>query len=234
MRIFLVFAAIVPLLALPARGEVITREETYSVWVEPEVFYCYDDSLPSGQERVLTPGCPGELLRRARVTYCDGRELGREVLEESAVCVAARRVVALGIMPEPDPELPLITDSTIRLPTGEMLTYYATAQIRASAYTHTDAGCNTVTSTGTTVRRGTVAVDPRVIPYGTRMFIMASDGSYIYGVAQAEDCGGAIKGDRMDLYMENFEACMAFGRRKCTLYFLGESGIMEEKPETER
>ena len=53
------------------------------------------------------------------------------------------------------------------------------------------------------------------------MFIMAANGSYIYGIAVAEDCGGDIKGDRMDLYMPTYEQCMAFGRRVCTVYFLG-------------
>jgi 3D (Asp-Asp-Asp) domain-containing protein len=78
-----------------------------------------------------------------------------------------------------------------------------------------------ITSTGTTVRIGTVAVDPRIIPYGSRMFIISNDGVYIYGVAVAEDCGGAIKGDRIDLYMPTYEDCVQFGRRTCTIYFLG-------------
>ena len=78
-----------------------------------------------------------------------------------------------------------------------------------------------ITATGTTVHWGTVAVDPRYIPYGTRMFIAASNGSYVYGIAEAEDCGGDIKGDRMDLYMPTYEQCMEFGRRVCTIYFLG-------------
>ena len=43
----------------------------------------------------------------------------------------------------------------------------------------------------------------------------------VYGIAAAEDCGGDIKGDRMDLYMPTFEECMQFGRRRCTIYFLG-------------
>ena len=78
-----------------------------------------------------------------------------------------------------------------------------------------------LTYTGTTVHVGTVAVDPRYIPYGTRMFIIASDGSYVYGVAEAEDCGGDIKGDRVDLYLPTFDECIQFGRRECTIYFLG-------------
>ena len=102
-----------------------------------------------------------------------------------------------------------------------MLTYTHSDTVRATAYTHTDDGCDAFTATGTVVHWGTVAVDPRYIPYGTRMFIMASDGSYVYGIATAEDCGGDIKGDRMDLYMPTYEQCREFGRRRCTLYFLG-------------
>ena len=78
-----------------------------------------------------------------------------------------------------------------------------------------------ITATGTTVHVGTVAVDPRYIPYGTRMFIVSNDGVYIYGISVAEDCGGAIKGDRVDLYFPTLSECFAFGRRNCTIYFLG-------------
>ena len=60
-----------------------------------------------------------------------------------------------------------------------------------------------------------------IIPYGSRMFIVSNDGVYIYGVAVAEDCGGAIKGDRIDLYLPTYEECVEFGRRTCTIYFLG-------------
>jgi len=78
-----------------------------------------------------------------------------------------------------------------------------------------------ITSTGTTVHVGTVAVDPRYTPYGTRMFIISNDGAYVYGISVAEDCGGAIKGDRVDLYFPTLKECFAFGRRDCTIYFLG-------------
>ena len=66
-----------------------------------------------------------------------------------------------------------------------------------------------------------VAVDPSVIPYGTRMFIVANDGSYVYGLSTAEDCGGAIQNKRLDLYMPTLEEAYAFGVRNCTVYFLG-------------
>ena len=77
-----------------------------------------------------------------------------------------------------------------------------------------------MTATGTPTRYGVVAVDPSVIPYGTRMYIVTDDGAYIYGLSSAEDCGEAILGNRIDLYFETYEESCIFGRRSCTVYFL--------------
>ena len=197
----------------------VTAEERYTSVVSHSVTRCHDPQLPEGQEQVLIPGSDGELLCTAEVTYVNGLETARKVLSQTITQPPVTEVIAVGTG-EPDPELQ-IGDGYITLPTGEVLTYTDTATVRATAYTHTDEGCDFITATGTTVRWGTVAVDPRYIPYGTRMFIQSSTGSYVYGIAVAEDCGGDIKGDRMDLYMPTHEQCMEFGRRVCTVYFLG-------------
>ena len=196
--------------------------QTYTSAISHEVIRCSDTTLPQGTEEVLTPGADGELLCTAEITYVNGEETQRRVLTETVTRMPITEVIGVGTgAAEEKSDQPIISDGYITLPTGEVLTYTRTDTVRATAYTHTDRGCDTVTSTGTTVHWGTVAVDPRYIPYGTRMFIMASDGSYVYGIATAEDCGGDIKGDRMDLYMPTYEQCMEFGRRRCTLYFLG-------------
>lgn len=201
---------------------VVYQEETYSALVPREVSYCNAPGIPAGMVETLSPGRDGELLRTAAVTYINGREASREILRNEWIAEAVDAVVATGTGHAIRySDGPVITESTITLPTGEVLTYTHTGTVRATAYTHTDAGCNTVTSTGSTVHIGTVAVDPTFIPYGTRMFIAAEDGSYIYGLAEAEDCGGAIKGDRVDLYLPTFDDCIQFGRRKCTVYYLG-------------
>ena len=77
-----------------------------------------------------------------------------------------------------------------------------------------------ITATGTKARVGAIAVDPKVIPYGTKMFIVTEDGQYVYGEATAEDCGGLIKGNRIDLFFDTVEECYAFGARMCQVYFL--------------
>ncbi len=205
---------------------VVVQQETYTATLPRDVTYCNDASIPEGSQEVLIQGRDGEVLRTAQVTYVNGVETTRKITEETLTIPSVTEVVAVGTgeaVAAVDPDaMPVIGDGYIILPTGEVLTYTDTVTIRATAYTHTDAGCDMITATGSTVHVGTVAVDPRYIPYGTRMFIVANDGSYIYGVSEAEDCGGAIKGDRMDLYFPTYAECMAFGWRVCTVYLLGQ------------
>lgn len=204
---------------------IVTRQETYTAAIPHETTRCDDPSVPAGAETVLVPGRDGEMRCTAGITYVNGKESKRVVLTETVIKPPVTEMIGVGsgeAVEAADPNaMPVISDGYITLPTGEVLTYTDTATIRATAYTHTDAGCDFVTATGTTVHWGTVAVDPRYIPYGTRMFIVSDDGEYVYGIAVAEDCGGDIKGDRMDLYMPTYEQCIQFGRRTCTLYFLG-------------
>ena len=203
---------------------VLKVEQTYTSPIPYETTYCYDSSLPAGSETVLTAGVCGELLCTATVTYVNGTETARNVHKEVVSSAPVTEVVAIGTagMEPADPKaMPVIGDGYIILPSGETLLYTGTMQVCATAYTHTDAGCDFITYTGTTVHIGTVAVDPRYIPYGTRMFIVANDGSYVYGISTAEDCGGAIKGDRVDLYFPTYNDCILFGVRDCTIYFLG-------------
>lgn len=200
--------------------------ETYTKGIPYEVVYCKDATLPQGAEVVVTAGQNGQVLCTASVVYVDGQEMNRTVVEQTVVKQPVNEVIAIGtgntaetsIYNEAGLE---IGDGVIVLPTGEVLTYDSTMQAKATAYTHTDAGCDFITATGTTVHIGTVAVDPRVIPYGTRMFIVTNDGSYVYGVSTAEDCGSSIKENRIDLYFPTYNECIQFGMRDCTVYFLG-------------
>ena len=202
----------------------VEATETYTVEIPAETIYCDDPTLPAGQEKILAEGASGQLLCTANVIYRNSQEYSRTVLEQTVVTAPSDRIVAVGTgeaVGEEAPEL-YIGDGVIILPTGEVLTYTDSASFVATAYTHMDAGCDFITATGTTVHWGTVAVDPRIIPYGTRMFIVSDDG-YIYGISTAEDCGGAILGNRVDLYMPTLSHAFEFGRRNCTIYFLGES-----------
>lgn len=116
---------------------------------------------------------------------------------------------------EPDYEEPSYSGDTITTSSGEVLTYTDVLSVEATAY----CGGGT-TATGTPARYGAIAVDPDVIPYGTRMYIVSDDGRWIYGEATAEDCGGAINGYIIDLYFDSYDTCIQFGRRDCTVYIL--------------
>ncbi|HCO18721.1 MAG TPA: hypothetical protein DIT39_03815, partial [Tissierellales bacterium] len=77
-----------------------------------------------------------------------------------------------------------------------------------------------ITATGTRARPGTVAVDPRVIPLGTKLYIQSLDGTKDYGFAIAEDVGGAIKGEKIDLFFNSATDVRYFGRRDVKVYIL--------------
>ena len=223
----------------------VQMEETYVTVIPFETTYCYDPALAEGDEKVLTPGVNGQLLCSATVVYLDGNEVSRTVLSENVVVQPVNAVIAVGTYieqaaPEIEPDepvekpttppaqtkpeatgKPIIGDGMITTPDGEVLTYTSSKIVTATAYNNLDPGCTIYTAIGTLCRVGAIAVDPKVIPYGTRMYIVSNDGRYIYGIAVAEDCGSSIKGDRIDLYFDTVDECNVFGVRPCTVYFLG-------------
>ena len=74
------------------------------------------------------------------------------------------------------------------------------------------------TALGTSVRAGVIAVDRNVIPLGSKVEIKFPSGwEYLNGIYTAEDVGGAIKGSRIDVFMNNYNTCLSFGRRNVQL-----------------
>ena len=198
----------------------LTTTDSYTAVIPFETEYRETGLLDKGVEVILTAGVDGQKLCTAEVTYIDGEEATRELLTEEVVTEPVTQVVAVGTGKGGGSKKPIIGDGVIITGSGDVLTYTHRDTFKATAYCRTDEG-GEWTSTGTRTRVGAIAVDPKVIPYGTRMFIMTQDGSYIYGVATAEDCGGAIKGKRLDLFYETNSECIQFGRRNCDVYFLG-------------
>ena len=79
-----------------------------------------------------------------------------------------------------------------------------------------------ITATGAPAAVGRVAVNPNVIPYGTKLYIASPDGSVVYGYAIASDTGGALMSGRVlaDLYYNTQGECINFGRRQMNVYIL--------------
>lgn len=200
--------------------EILEGEETFCLVLPAQTVYTQDISLPLGAEKLLTPGQDGELKCTALVKYINGIEASRSYLSQEILTESRDRVVALGTRTDSG-EAPVIGRNFIQLPDGQLMTYTGTASLSASAYTHTDLFRSKLTALGTQVHRGTIAVDPAKIPLGTRLFIVTDDGSWVYGIARAEDNLAGTEGTDLELYFPTVRECMDFGTRMCTVYFLG-------------
>ena len=79
-----------------------------------------------------------------------------------------------------------------------------------------------ITATGQSAMPGRVAVDPREIPYGSKLYIVSCDGTCIYGYCEASDTGGFIYNSAtvVDLYFNTYAECVNFGRRNVEIYVL--------------
>lgn len=203
----------------------VINEETYTVETPFSVSTVEDPTMPEGEERIITEGIPGQTLCTATVEYRNAQEISRTVTATEQIRPVQNQVVAVGTGEEvgKKSDQPLIGEDVIVLPSGEVLTYYKKDTYKATAYTQYDEGCNDTTACMTKVKWGVVAVDPDLIPYGTRMYIVTSSGNFIYGIGTAEDCGGAIQGKRLDLYMPTLREAFKFGRQDVTVYFLGDA-----------
>ncbi|MFR4482493.1 MAG: ubiquitin-like domain-containing protein [[Clostridium] leptum] len=102
---------------------------------------------------------------------------------------------------------------------GNQIAYTAVYTGSATAYT---APAGSFTATGRPAQYGNVAVNPDLIPYGSRLYICSPDGSYVYGYAVAADTGGALMSGSalVDVYFDTLSECYGFGRRTLSVYIL--------------
>ena len=195
--------------------------DTYTEEVPFETIYQKTDYLKAGKEVVLTQGVNGEKLCTAELTLINGKETSRVVVGEEVTIAPVAQVIAVGTgNGSAKKGAPILGNGVIITPEGKVLTFDSVGVFEATAYMTMPPYTYTTTATGTKVHKGTVAVDPSIIPYGTKMYIVSSDGKFVYGEGTAEDCGPAIKNDRIDLFYFTFKECAAFGRRDCYVYFL--------------
>ncbi len=101
-------------------------------------------------------------------------------------------------------------------------TYGVKQVINGEAVAYYSKLANPSTATGNPAIPGkTIAVDPKVIPLGSLVYVTSVDGvSWSYGPAYAHDVGGGIKGNIIDLFKASYDECVAHGRRDCIIYIL--------------
>ena len=202
------YEATADILVTIKRVEVATVTKTQTVKYETEKIKT--DDLYEGETEVMTEGVNGKIEHTYSVTYTDGKETDRELVSSKTITEKVDKVVKVGTR----------VKSSFYKSGNAPKNYKQVITMKASAYTYGNDGGNT-TCLGEKTRRGIVAVDPKVIPLGTKLYIESTDGNYIYGEAVAGDTGGAIKGYKIDLFVESARECRQFGRRNVNVYIIG-------------
>jgi uncharacterized protein YabE (DUF348 family) len=157
-----------------------------------------DGSMERGVTSIVQQGKEGLSQKTIKITLRNGKEVSREIVGEKTMRQPVNKIVAVGTV-----RTKVISrDGTIK--------FSKSLQVSASAYTHT--GRNT--ASGIYPYKGAVAVDPRVIPMGTNLYIEG------YGYAKALDIGSAIKGNKIDLFFETESQAIRWGRRPVKVYIL--------------
>ncbi len=187
--------------------------------ISPPIKYITVPTQGLPRLKIEKPGAPGEKLITAAFFFLAGEPAGErhraEVIREPKP-----RVVAVYTMVEesytPSVEeilrLDMLSAREFKPPTR----YKRRVVMEATAFDPTVGGSDpgACTATGLRAQYGIVAVDPDVIPLGTRVYVEG------YGYAVAGDVGGAIKGNKIDLCFATIKECYEFGRRTVVVYIL--------------
>ncbi len=163
-------------------------------------------TIPKGKKNTITKGENGKLTSTYRKKYVNGVFESEELIKQVTSVEPITEVVELGV------------GGSFVGKDGKTYNYSYYLDVQATCYGKAD-GSGEVTATGTLAREGVIAVDPKVIPLGTTVYVK---GSYKdIGVCYAEDTGGAIKGNIIDVYMEGtLQQLLQFGRRNMRVYIL--------------
>ena len=167
------------------------KEETKEEKIEFKTVTKDDSSLDEGTTKVVTEGVEGKAKVTYKVTYVDGVESSRSEISRETLTAAVDKVVANGTRINFDGQ-----------------SYSRKLVVKAYAY-HTGGGW---TAMSTPARVGEIAVDPSVIPLGSEVYIEG------VGARRAEDTGGDIIGNTIDIYMGSEAECESWGVRYVTIY----------------
>ena len=174
-----------------------------------------DDNLEKGITKTIQDGSQGCKTLSFKVVYENGKEISRNLVNEIVTQNPITKIVAVGTL------------GVVNSNRGDKLYYTNNIKVKATAYSagYSSTGKSPgdydfgVTATGTRARRtadgfSSIAVDPRVIPLGTKLYIPG------YGSAIAEDVGGGIKGNSIDVYFDSNSQALNWGTKWITVYIL--------------
>ena len=188
----------------------VIRVEKVTDVVEEPINYAVvtkkDGNLPKGTEKVITEGKEGLVSREYEMTLENGKEISRIVLSEKKLKDKQDKVVAVGTKPQP------IQVASRGIDNGREI------YVTSTAYTASCNGCSGTTATGVNLLANpnakVIAVDPRVIPLGSKVYVEG------YGYAIASDTGGAIKGNKIDVFFPSKTDAYRWGRQTVKIKIL--------------
>ncbi len=185
---------------------VVTWESHEQISISQPTVHRLTTSLPPGEQKTIAAGRAGLRDVQLACAQRDGGPVHKHIISSSVVRKPAPRIVAEGIGHS--------SLAAFEARGVSRMAYIArdALQMVATAYTADCSGCGGMTAIGRRAGHGIVAVDPRVIPLGTHLYIPG------YGFAVAGDTGGDIVGRRIDLGFDSWRDAMLFGRRDITVY----------------
>ena len=186
---------------------IVAWDRTVLVPVREGTIHRLDTHMRVGERKIVALGSNGERRVDYRYFKYPNGIVRRVTLASTTVRPASPRVVLDGVG-----DIGAFSNFTARSIGNMQLRAVRAISMVATAYTPWCAGCSGITATGERAGHGIVAVDPRVIPLGTKLYIPG------YGYAVAGDTGGAIVGHRIDLGFDSQRAAMEFGRRKIVVF----------------
>lgn len=202
------------------RVEYVVTTETKSIPYETEKVN--DSSLAKGKTKVSVKGVNGtkEIVYTSK--YVNGEKVNSTVTSEKVTKKAINEKILVGTYVAPKKSSSVTSSNkggVVLDANGVPVNYKKVLTGSGTAYT---APKGARTSTGKIAKKGLVAVNPKVIPYGTEMYIVSADGKFVYGYAVAADTGSALRSNRVlvDLYYNTEAQCISFGRRQVKIYIL--------------
>lgn len=180
------------------------------------------DELDPGEEKTVTKGVKGEKTITTRETLYNGKVVDREITEEKVTKKPVDEKILVGAENDEAEVVSAKSGSTkngvLYDESGNEVSYSRVLTGSGTAYY---APQGSLTATGTEVYVGGVAVNPDIIPYGTKMYIESVDG-FVYGYATAIDTGGALMDGSaiVDVFYFTYDECEEFGRRDVNVYIL--------------
>ena len=195
--------------------KLLYTDRTLTEVIPFDVIEHYSDEVFAGKKVVTQEGADGQRTTVYRDYLQNGTVSHTQVLSDTITTSPVNKIITIGTGPmSKAPEGVLLDEK------GMPINYKKVINGTATAYT-TKPGEPHLTSLGDEPEIGTIAVNPKVIPYGTKLFVV-SLGGYVYGYGVAGDTGGALMKNQVtvDLYMNNRKDCYEFGRRPVKIYVL--------------